>query len=285
MQAIQICIQLGFRGSTHIVADDEKRENGVKSLHLAFDVLEAVASESGEIGVSELAVKLGTTKGTVFRHLQTLVERGYLAQNPATQRYHMGVSSYFLGQAAAGRIDMLSASQDAIKALREEIGETVVISAIGSRGLTVLATLLGKSPLEIGVRVGSSLELHATAQGKVALAYCGNTLMSQLRRRALTALTPHTITDIEQLEKQCRTVLECGYASSPNEDTIGINALAAPIFNGTSSLVGTLAIVGSIQHVTTPLPPAQIDALLRTVHRISWALGYKGKIPPEHVRA
>jgi len=263
-----------------IAAEDEKRENGVKSLHLAFDVLEAVASEDGEIGVSELALKLGTTKGTVFRHLQTLVERGYLAQNPATQRYHMGVRSYLLGQAAAGRIDMLSASQDAMKALRDEIGETVVISAIGSRGLTVLATLLGKSSLEIGVRVGSTLDLHATSQGKVALAYCGSSLFPQLRRRTLAALTPHTITDIDQLEKQCQDVRQHGFASSPNEDTIGINALAAPIFSGSSDVVGTLAIVGSIQHVAVPPPQSQIDALLRTVHRISWGLGYKGKIPP-----
>lgn len=260
---------------------DEKRESGVKSLQLAFDVLEAVAAESGEIGVSELATKLGTTKGTVFRHLQTLVERGYLAQNASTQRYHMGVRSYLLGQAAAGRIDILSASQEAVRALRDEIGETVVVSAVGSRGLTVLTTTLGKSPLEIGVRVGSALELHATAQGKVALAFSRQTLMPQLRRRGLETLTAHTITDFEELERQIADIRACGYALSPNEDTLGINALAAPVLKGDAEAVGAIAIVGSIQHIGKVPTPQQIDAVLRAAHRISWNLGYNGKIPFE----
>ena len=69
-------------------SDDQRL--GVKSVHLAFEVLEAVAFGPGEIGVSELANKLQTTKGTVFRHLQTLVERGYLIQNASTQRYRVG---------------------------------------------------------------------------------------------------------------------------------------------------------------------------------------------------
>ncbi|WLE00695.1 IclR family transcriptional regulator (plasmid) [Agrobacterium leguminum] len=258
---------------------EEKRESGVKSLQLAFDVLEAVAAESSEIGVSELAAKLGTTKGTVFRHLQTLVERGYLAQNTSTQRYHIGVRSYLLGQAAAGRIDILSASQEAVRAMRDEIGETVVVSAIGNRGLTVLTTVLGKSPLEIGVRVGSALELHATAQGKVALAFSRSTLLPHLRRRGMEALTVHTIVDVDELERQLIDIRACGYAVSPNEDTLGINALAAPILKGGGEAVGAIAIVGSIQHIGKTPSQQQIDAVLRAALRVSWNLGYNGKIP------
>ncbi|QWK80927.1 IclR family transcriptional regulator [Ochrobactrum sp. BTU1] len=261
------------------MTDNQKRENGVKSLHLAFDVLEVVASEDGEIGVSELAAKLGTTKATVFRHLQTLVERGYLAQNHETQRYHMGVRSYLLGQAAAGRISILSASQEPAKTLRDEIGETVVVSTIGLRGLTVLMTLLGKSNLEIGVRIGSALELHATAQGKIGIAYGGSALLTQLKRKELRALTPSTITDVKQLEAECQTIRACGFASSPNEDTVGINAIAAPIFDGNSNAVGALAIVGSIQNIGVPVVPQQVDAVLRAAQRVSWSLGYKGTIP------
>ncbi|MFD1199898.1 IclR family transcriptional regulator [Brucella gallinifaecis] len=263
------------------MTDNHKRENGIKSLHLAFDVLEAVASEDGEIGVSELATKLDTTKGTVFRHLQTLVERGYLAQNHVTQRYHMGVRSYLLGQAAAGRIGILQVSQEPVKALRDKIGETVVVSTIGPRGLTVVMTLLGKSNLEIGVRVGSSLDLHATAQGKIALAYGSNALFAQIKRKELRALTSKTITDAQKLEAECRSVAALGFASSPNEDTLGINAIAAPIFDGNSTLAGTLAIVGSIQNVSFPASPYQVDAVFHAAQNISQSLGYKGKIPPE----
>lgn len=262
-----------------ILEPDEKRESGVKSLHLALDVLEAVATEIGEIGVSELASKLGTTKGTVFRHLQTLVERGYLAQNASTQRYHMGVRSFILGQAAAGRLDIIAASQDAIRALRDDIGETVVVSSVTNRGLIVMNTTLGKSPLEIGVRVGSELEIHATAQGKVALAFSHNGLMNQLRKRGLKPLTSHTLVDMNALEQEIALIRDVGYAVSPNEDTLGINALAAPILKNDAGAVGAIAIVGSIQHIAKKPENRQIDAVLRAAQRISWNLGYTGKIP------
>ena len=78
-------------------------------MQLALDVLERVASAGEEVGVSELAVQLGTTKGSVFRHLKTLVERGYLSQNPQTSKYRLGIQAYVLGQVAASGIDLLVA--------------------------------------------------------------------------------------------------------------------------------------------------------------------------------
>lgn len=53
-----------------------------------------------EVGGIELAVKLGTTKSSVFRHLKTLVERGYLSQIPQTSKYRLGIQTYVLGQVA-----------------------------------------------------------------------------------------------------------------------------------------------------------------------------------------
>jgi len=54
---------------------DESYEasSGVKSVKLAFRVLEGVSAAGASVGVSELADALKTTKGTVFRHLQTLM--------------------------------------------------------------------------------------------------------------------------------------------------------------------------------------------------------------------
>lgn len=263
------------------MSEAEGHNSGVKSVHLAFEVLEAVAAEAGEIGVSELATKLGTTKGTVFRHLQTLVERGYLTQNASTQRYRIGIRSYLIGQAAAGRIDIISSSQDAVRSLREETGETVVLSAMNSRGVIVLTTLIGKSSLEIGVRTGSVLELYSTAQGKATLAFGHQNLLQQVRRRGLARLTPHTIVEFDQLAEEIETIRACGFATAPEEMLLGINALAAPILDGSGEAVGSVAIVGSIQNIGRQPSQAQVDAVLRAAQRISWNLGYVGRTPFE----
>lgn len=52
----------------------------MRSVQVALDVLEAVAFSDEELGVTQIAERLGLTKGSVHRHLLTLVERGYLVQ-------------------------------------------------------------------------------------------------------------------------------------------------------------------------------------------------------------
>jgi IclR family KDG regulon transcriptional repressor len=255
---------------------DEQGTGSVRSVLLALDVLEQVAAETEEIGVSEIAARLGMTKGSVFRHLKTLVERGYLTQNTQTSRYRLGISAYVLGKAAANGIDLLSASNDVMRDLREEIGLSVVLSALQGRRLTVITTNVGKAALEIGVRPGTELQLHCNAQGKIALAFARQLSLDALGRETLPAYTPHTLVDRQALASEVNQARLNGYAAAHEEETLGISALAAPILNANADLIGTLALVGTVQHIPRQPETRLIDALRRSALRISWNLGYKG---------
>ncbi|WP_042337425.1 IclR family transcriptional regulator [Paraburkholderia ferrariae] len=256
--------------------DEEKTKSGVKSVQMTFDILESVVGASDEIGVSELAAQLNTTKTTIFRHLQTLMELGYLAQNPVTSRYRPGVKAYLLSRSAASRIDLLSASEAAMRDLREELGMSVVLSGLSARELTVLATVVGKAALEIGVRPGTNLALNANAQGYVALAFGPPELRAQLKRQELKAYTPHTLTTHAELDAVVRKTREKGFAVAFEAETLGISAVAAPLLDSTGLAIGTLALVGSIQYIPKAPSAAIVDPLVRTALRISWNLGYKG---------
>lgn len=76
----------GFRDGIRALAS----EGGVRSVQVALDVLETVAFAHEELGVTQIADLLGLTKGSVHRHLLTLVDRGYLSQNAKTARYSVG---------------------------------------------------------------------------------------------------------------------------------------------------------------------------------------------------
>jgi IclR family transcriptional regulator, KDG regulon repressor len=256
---------------------DDAGKGGVRSVQLAFDVLERVAGASEEMGVSELAVQLGTTKGSVFRHLKTLVERGYLSQNPQTSKYRLGIQAYVLGQLAASGIDLLSASTDAIRDLRDELGLTVVLSVLQDRRLMVVATQLGKSTLEIGVRTGTELQLHCNAQGKVALAFARQLSIDQLPD-ALPAITPYTVVDREQLMREVREVRVQGWASAIEEETLGISAIAAPILGINQEFIGTVALVATVQSISRETDPEHVRVLKKAALRTSWNLGFKGDI-------
>jgi IclR family transcriptional regulator, KDG regulon repressor len=247
---------------------------GVKSVQVALDVLEAVAFADREMGVTELATKLKLTKGTIFRHLKTLVERGYLSQNAATSRYRLGVKSHLLGLMATASIDLLSASEQAMNELREAAGQTVVLSAVETRAIRVITTVMGKSAIEIGVRAGSELQFHASAQGKIGLAFSRRPPIARLQRQTLTRFTEHTVTSWDALRRELERVRTQGWATAPEQAMLGINALAAPILDETGDCVGSLAIVGSIQFIRREPDATQIAAVKQAAQNVSRNLGY-----------
>lgn len=255
------------------VATHQGAELRVKSVGITLDVLEAVTFAGRDMGVTELARQLGVTKATVFRHLKTLVERGYIAKMPSTSRYRLGIKSHLLGRMASASIDLLAASERAMQDLREKTGETVVLAAVETKVVRVVTTIKGKSPFEIGVRSGSELAFHASAQGKVALAFNGE-LAGKQQRRALPALTDRTITDWSKLHRELDVVRSRGWATAPEQVVLGLNAVAAPIFDEFEQCVATLAVVGSIQFIPRNPDPQQTNALVKAAARISQNLGY-----------
>ena len=257
------------------VLKDDKPAAAIKSVHVTLDILEAISQEKDGVGVSELADRLGSTKATMFRHLRTLLDRGYLTQDLASSRYRLGVRVHLLGRAAAQRVDLLTQSHQAIAELRAETGESVTISAVGTRGVIVLETVFGTSVFEIGVRPGTEMQFHSSAQGKVALAFSRQPLMQWVRNRELERFTEHTVCDYGKLEAEIQEVRAQGWAMAPQEMILGLNAIAVPIFDESEDCVGTLGLVGLVQFIGRQPSPRYLLALKRAGEQISANLGYK----------
>jgi DNA-binding IclR family transcriptional regulator len=225
------------------------------------------------MGVTQIAGRLSVTKGSVHRHLHTLVERGYLSQNPATSRYAIGPKSRLLARLAP-ETDLVKLAEGPMRELRDALGHTVVLTEMTPRGALVLTTLASISPIEIGVRAGSELPFHATAQGKVMLAFAPRPFQTRVLSRKLEAFTEKTVTSAERIEKTLLDVAKRGYASSPEESMIGLAALAAPIFDEHDACVAALAIVGSIQFLPEKPRQSDIDAVVRASQQIARKLGH-----------
>lgn len=236
-------------------------EGGVRSVQLGLDVLETVAFSGEELGVTQIAARLGVTKGSVHRHLLTLVQRGYLTQNPATQRYGVGPKSRVLASVAP-EVDLAKIAAGPMRDLRDRIGQTVVLSSPTPRGALVMSAVPGTSPIEIGVRPGSELSFHSSAQGRVLLAFSPPQFRKRIMASTLERLTDKTIVDPTQLEQTIARAVSDGYASAPEETLIGINALAAPIFDKGGVVAGAVALVGSIQFLPA-VPNAETIAALK----------------------
>lgn len=78
----------------------EDRRSGAQAVERAIAVLRAFEREDPELGVSQIAESVGLAVSTVHRIVRALVAGGLLAQDPLSQRYHLGATTAVLGQLA-----------------------------------------------------------------------------------------------------------------------------------------------------------------------------------------
>jgi IclR family KDG regulon transcriptional repressor len=252
----------------------EASGDGVQAVVLALRILEYLAEQGKAVGVTALAQALGTTKSRIYRHLRTLVQQGYIQQAADTDRYRVGTRLLTLGLSVAENFDLTKAAHGIIRELRDALGHSCVVSQVEAAGVRVLATIPGKSAIEIGVKPGSLLHFHSSAQGKIALAFGSDQLRAEVIGPNLEMMTPQTIVNPEALKKEIQRVRARGWAIAPNEAVTGLNTLAAPIFDASGDLIGTVGVVDSIQFVSEHPSDEQIRRIVAAGQAISHALGY-----------
>ena len=135
-------------------------------------ILEYLAEQGKAVGVTALAHALGTTKSRIYRHLRTLVQQGYIEQSADTDRYRVGTRLVTLGLSVAENFDLDQGGPRRPPRAARRPGAFPASSrrwrAAGRQGA---GHRPGKSAIEIGVKPGSLLHFHSSAQGKVALAF------------------------------------------------------------------------------------------------------------------
>lgn len=258
----------------------EKTGNGIQAVAFALKTLEYLALRQSTVGVSELARQLGTTKSRMHRHLQTLVSAGYIVQDEETERYGVSTRLMALGRAISENFDVANAARHILIALRDKVGLNVVLSVPEPDGIRIVRILRNKSQMEIGVKLGSLLPYHTSAQGKVSLAYSDPALLAHVMHKEMPMATPYSITSGQKLQEDVAQIQKQGWGDAPNEALIGLNALAAPVFDALGKLAGTVSIVDSIQYIPENPTPDQVKIITQAGNDISAALGYRAENAP-----
>jgi len=248
-------------------------KSGNQSTQIAFAIIECMAEIGRPVGLAELSRKLDIPKVRVFRFLRTLLTMEYVLQDTATEHYRLSYKLYHLGQALADSTDLLREARPAMTELRDRTGMTVSFGQVEGAGMRVLDMVRSDHPISIVTRPGALLDFHASAQGKVALAFGDDTLWNRVPD-PLPAWTASTNTDRSRLEKEVSEVRDKGWADAPSQTLEGVSALSAPVRDMTGQLIATLTLAGPTNTLGSPPKQDFIDAVCSTAARISRNLGY-----------
>lgn len=247
----------------------------ISSVATTLDIIEHMAEAHGPVGVSELAVAAGMPKPRIYRHLRTLVSRGYVTQEAHSDKYSLTLRLSHIGRAIADQTEFQVEARSVMPALRARVGQSVAIGQIEEGGVRIVDILRHRSEVEISSRPGVLYDFHCTAQGKVALAFGPSELLEKLGRAPLRRWTDATITDPNRLKIEVNRVRKRGWAVAPGEILSGINALAAPVFDSRGALAGTIGVLGSIQHLAPRPTPGLVAAVLEAAAELSRRLGFR----------
>src|SRR5207249_1446965 len=103
-----------------------------------------------------------------------------------------------------------------MRSLRDALGHAVYLGLPEAEGVRAVASVPGRSVIEIRVKLGSALDFHCSALGKIALAFGPEALRNRVLAQRLEARTPKSIVRPALLRRELERVRRRGWAGAPN---------------------------------------------------------------------
>ena len=218
------------------------------TLEKGLRVLELVADNAGDIGLTQLSAQLDKSTTVIFRILRTLVGLGYLNQDPRTKRYSLGLRVWELSEKAVARLDIVERIQPILTRLTHLTGETSSFAINQGKEFLYVATVAGLQPLRAYVEPGARIPLSMpTASGRAILAFSPQDVIEELLSKRLQKFTPKTIVDPAKLRSVFEEIKRRGVSVVHGENQQQLSAVAAPIMDSVGRCIGALAMSGVTQ--------------------------------------
>lgn len=211
---------------------------GTRAIDRAAQLLVRVVENAEPETVTELAETTGLPKSTASRLVAALERQGLVQREGGRGSVHPGPVLVSFARRGVPNADLVDLCGPSLDRLADATGETVNLAVPAARGVEQLAQRDSRHFLGSTNWVGRTVPYHASAVGKVFLAFGAARLPKQLEQ-----LTPRTVIDGGELELALADIVASGYATAVEELEPGLWAIAAPLRN-TSGVAAALSISG-----------------------------------------
>jgi len=167
------------------------------------------------------------------------------------------------------RLDLRTLARPHLEALVAATDETATLSIPGELSAVTVDFVRSPSSVQSVARLGRPSVVHATATGKVLLAFGG----AELPEGSLAALTPRTITNRAKLAAEVARIRRQGWAQTTGEREVNLNAIAAPIWAAGGEPAAILGLQGPAPRFGARAMRAALGPLLEHAGAVSAALG------------
>ncbi|WP_433087196.1 IclR family transcriptional regulator [Dactylosporangium sp. CA-052675] len=223
-------------------ADTATPAGSIKSAERVLQILDLVARHTDGIDASGIRTALQLPRSSLHGLLRVLSEHGYLFMDPESRVYRVGLHAWEVAQAYAHNRNITVLIGPEMRALRDELNETVQLAVLDGLDNVYLAKEESDHPLRLVSGVGLRLPAHTTALGKVLLAGLPTAeLRHRLNGVTLQRFTKSTIGDKAELLRRLAAVRTNGFAEDEGEYTVGLYCVAVPVRSESGAVVAAVS--------------------------------------------
>ncbi len=250
-----------------------KRTATLKTVDKALNARDFLGVFGGQVGIRELAAYLGTDKSSTHRLLTTLERHGYVAQDPVTGKYQLGMRVFEAGAVVLNQMNLRAAARPHLEQLAQETGEVVHLAVESGGQCVYVDKVVGPQAIPMASQLGWRKPLHCTGVGKALLAHLPDHRIEQiLQTEDFRPLTPNTITDPARLAAELADVRATGIAHDREEIEVGLRCVAAPILGSSRQMVAAISVAGPATRFSSERLPALVKLVRDAADAISRSL-------------
>lgn len=219
----------------------------VRSVERCIDIIDMLAARRLPMSLSELSRATSTPKSTTLTIVRTLVHRGLLSFDAATKRYQIGLGLARYASERPRKVDLFTLASPFLEALARETLETATIAMREGDKVYNVCRFVGQQPLQVLIPIGIPRTLHATAGGKIFLAWMSREERAvHIDSRPLERFTSSTVTDPRLLHRRLDACKRDGYSVTRGETLPELFGIAAPITDRHGAIVAAVNLSGPL---------------------------------------
>ncbi|UFU02856.1 IclR family transcriptional regulator [Ruania suaedae] len=252
---------------------------GTQSVERALLLLEAFTDQAPEHRISELVAFSGLGQSTVSRLVGALDALGFLERDARSGLYRVGHRAVALGALALNSSPIYTAARQVAQNVAAQTGLGVNVALQEGAELFYVCHFEGAAAPKNYDMAGRTGYLHATGLGKCLLSDQDEDDVRALLGTSYAACTPRTITTLDALTEELRTIRGRGYATEHEELAFGRSCIAAPIRDRSQQIVAAVSISGPLTAINLAEREAELAGkVIETADSISGSLGFLGSV-------